>query len=107
MNLSKKSIFHLAWKLYKANIFSNFSDALKAAWKQATQGQNEVTFIKVSTGEKTTRRIANITERYYKAKGAAKKISSDVLRFVDLDKFEAGINHFIISFRPSQVISFS
>ncbi len=105
MKISRKSIFHLAWQLFKSNIFSTFVDSLKAAWKQATEGENQVTFVKKSTGEKTTRRIAKITEQYYTSKGGGKG-SGSTLKFVDLDKFEAGIKHFIISFHPSQVVTF-
>lgn len=40
MKISRKSIFDLAWSLFKAEIFTNFSDALKCAWLQSKNVAN-------------------------------------------------------------------
>lgn len=106
MQASKKQIFTLAWKLFKGGIFQNFADALRASWKQATQGFNLVSFIKKSTGELTKRKIALIS-RFYTPKGTTDRKPTSTLKFADLDKIEAGEKFFIISFNPEQVISFS
>ncbi len=106
MQATRKQIFTLAWKLFKGGIFQNFADALRAAWKQATQGFNLVSFIKKSTGKITERRIA-LLSRFYTPKGTSDRKPTSTLKFVDLQKIEAGEKFFIISFNPEQVISFS
>jgi len=103
MQVTRKQIFSLAWKLFKANIFKTFADSLRAAWRQAKDGFNHVTFVKKS-GEWTTRRIA-ILSRFYTPKGTNRKPTS-TLKFADMDKIEDGITNFVISFNPEQIISF-
>ena len=109
MKISRKSVMQLASALYRNKIITNWVDAQKVAWKQAQQGENEVTFVKKSTGQETTRRIAKITTQYYQpAKNSKpKKHKPGLFRFIDLDKFEKGIKDCIISFYANQVRSFA
>lgn len=104
MEVTKKQIMQLAWKLYQAGIFSKFADALRTAWKQAKNGFNHVTFEKKDRTW-TTRRIA-ILSRFYTPKGTDRQQTS-TLKFADLDKIEGGLRNFIISFNPEQVIAFN
>lgn len=105
MKVTRKQIFSLAWKLFKAGIFKNFSDSLRAAWRQALDGLNHVTFVK-KDGTHTTRRIA-LLNRFYTPKGNTTRKPTSTLKFADLDKIEQKVSNFIISFNPEQVIHFA
>ena len=104
MKVTRKQIFSLAWKLFKAGIFQNFKDALKTAWRQAKDGYNHVTFIKKDKTW-TTRRIA-LLNKFYTPKGSTRKPTS-TLKFADLDKIKQEVSNFIISFNPEQVVHFA
>lgn len=105
MQATRKQIMQLAWKLYRAEIFKTFADALRTAWRQAKDGYNHVTFAK-KDGTWTTRRIG-ILSLFYTPKGDSTRKPTNTLKFADLDKVEQKESNFIISFNPEQVIHFA
>lgn len=82
----KSLIFKTAWSLFKSNIFVNFSEALKAAWKfyktKAALKNSIVnlTFRK-SNGEITTRK-ATLQDGYFpESKGSIRAPKAGLITF--------------------------
>jgi len=75
-SISKSIIFKTAWQLFKSSIYSTFSEALKAAWKEIKLRASlkskkvAITFRKAS-GEITTR-IATLSDKFFDYKSSSK-----------------------------------
>lgn len=88
--MSKTNLFKTAWSYFKANIFSSFSDCLKAAWQKAKltiamkSGAVNLSFTK-KDGTETTR-IATIDPHLftYDSKGTGSNPKADVICFYSL-----------------------
>ena len=100
----RSQVFTLANKLRKA--LGSLGAAMKKAWaiikvRIGLQKEVKVTFVK-KDGTKTTRRVTRIKGNY-SFKGSDKKTPATLLKFVDVDKMEAGIKFNIISFHVYQI----
>lgn len=91
-NSNRKVIFLKAWERFKASVAKT------------------VTFVKVKTGEVTTRNIRRyISSKPGGSKSQAKGKQRLTIKVIDTDKEQAGLPIYrcIISFYPQNVISFT
>ena len=91
-SISKSSLFKLAWNLFKAEIFTSFSDALRCAWLQSKNvanlrsGEGSFVFRKVTGGERVAVGTLSGSLINYEQKGTNKPAPINIQRYYDLEK---------------------
>ena len=102
-NEIRKSILTLAHLLVKGGVFSNLSDALKEAWKQArNEAIQTLEFVKKS-GERTKRVVTNLSRLSYT--GTGRKKPAGLMLFIDMVKVVSGKSNCIISTYKENIIA--
>ena len=81
-----------AWNFFKSNIFSTFSDALKAAWKRVKliaklrAGIAYFSFTKKDGSIRKAIGTLNPTNFTYTVKGGIKKVNLAIVKYWDIEK---------------------